>query len=91
MKAEKFLGLGKDEIRDESEYHAIYKAEYAGDRGYVKKITLLYYELINLLKDLGFRRLDLAGNSFIIQLVDGVIKEMQQQDVVDEYEDHRQT
>ncbi|MEL6628522.1 MAG: hypothetical protein AAFQ92_23570 [Bacteroidota bacterium] len=88
MQAEKFLRLGDEDVRDESEYHPIYKAEYDSSGAYVKKITLLYYELIKLLKDLGFRRLDLAGNSFIIQLVDGVIKEMQQQDVVDEYEDY---
>lgn len=53
-----------------------------------KEIKINYLELVELLKELGFRRYDIDGEFFIVEIKDNVVKECTKQQVIDKFENY---
>lgn len=53
----------------------------------IREIKINYFKLVNLLKSLGFRRLDIGRQSFIVRVEDNLVEEVTQQKVIDTFID----
>lgn len=53
-----------------------------------KEIKINYLELVELLKKLGFRRYDIDGEFFIVEIKDNVVRECTKQQVIDKFENY---
>lgn len=72
------------------EYIPFYNIEWSkkDDDEQIRKIHVDYYKLTNLLKDLGFRRMDIGTEKFIVRIIDNVVEECQEEDVIDVFEEY---
>lgn len=69
------------------EFLPFYTINYDKD-GNTGKVTIDYLKLVNLLNYLGFRRLDIGRQPFIVRIKDNIVEEYQQKDVIDVFEDY---
>ena len=51
-------------------------------------LKINYLKLVQLLKDLGFRRYDVDGEFFIVKVTDNVVRECPKQEVIDTFENY---
>ena len=65
-----------------AEFQEFYDPKFDGE-GNVKNIDINHYKLVGLLKKLGFIRLDVEKQSFIVRIVDNVAEECSQKEVID--------
>lgn len=52
------------------------------------QVKVNYLKLVNLLKQMGFRRYDIGLTSFLVRITDNVVEEVTSQDIVDAFEEY---
>lgn len=53
--------------------------------GEIRQIKINFARLVEVLRSMGFRRLDLAKQSFIVRITDNVVEEVHTKDVIDSF------
>jgi hypothetical protein len=76
--------------KNKPEFVPFYDVKYSGvdvitGKESIRTIRINYAKLVNLLRNMGYRRLDIARQAFVVKIVDNVVEEVSQRDVVDEF------
>jgi len=66
------------------EFKPFYDVKYSG-KDEIRTIKINYARLVDLLRSMGYRRLDIARQAFVVKIVDNVVEEVSQRYVIDEF------
>ena len=75
--------------KPKSEFFKFYHVSITGNEENPKRtVKVDFYLLVQLLKQLGFARMDVDKKSFIVRIIDNVVEECSPKDVIDTFEEY---
>lgn len=91
MEANELIESIKEDVQNQQqkeEYVPFYNISYEKNGEDIRQVKIDYYKLTQLLKHLGFRRLDIGPEKFIVRIIDNVVEECAEEDVIDTFEEY---
>ncbi|MBX2927031.1 MAG: hypothetical protein KF852_04285 [Saprospiraceae bacterium] len=68
----------------DAEWQPFYEIKWNSE-GEIREIKINFAKLVDLLKGMGFRRLDIGKMSFLVHIKDNIVKEVSQKEIIDSF------